>query len=69
MGRLGSTRRTSARPTNQLEVFAGVSEQVHKGDPANIMFLDFQKPLTTLFCQGLLTKELNSNGRRRKVLL
>lgn len=55
-------------PTNQLEEFAEVSEQVDKGDPADVIFPGFQKTLTTLFCQRLL-KKLNSNGRRRKVLV
>ena len=54
--------------TNLLEFFEGVNKQVDKGDPIDIVYLDFQKAFDKVPHQRLLSK-LSSYGIKGQVLL
>ncbi|CAM5079996.1 unnamed protein product [Natator depressus] len=49
--------------TNLLELFEGVNKQVDKGDPRDIVYLDFQKAIDKIPHQRLLSK-LSCHGIR-----
>ncbi|CAM4388385.1 unnamed protein product [Lepidochelys kempii] len=53
--------------TNLLEFFEGVNKHVDKGDPVDIVYLDFQKAFDKVPLQRLLRK-LNCHGIRGKIL-
>ncbi|CAM4653692.1 unnamed protein product [Lepidochelys kempii] len=53
--------------TNLLEFFEGVNKHVYKGDPVDIVTLDFQKAFDKVPHQRLLRK-LNCHGIRGKIL-
>ncbi|KAG6938185.1 hypothetical protein G0U57_007088, partial [Chelydra serpentina] len=53
--------------TNLLELFEGVNKHMDKGDPENIVYLDFQKAFDKILHQRLLRKS-SSHGIRGKVL-
>ncbi|CAM4592116.1 unnamed protein product, partial [Lepidochelys kempii] len=53
--------------TNLLEFLEGVNKHVNKGDPGNIVYLDFQKAFDKVPHQRLLCK-LNCHGIRGKIL-
>ncbi|CAM5102996.1 unnamed protein product [Eretmochelys imbricata] len=52
---------------NQLEFFEGVNKHVDKGDPGDIVYLDFQKAFDQVPHQRLLCK-LSCHGIRGKIL-
>ncbi|CAM4543822.1 unnamed protein product [Lepidochelys kempii] len=53
--------------TDPLEFFEGVNKHVDKGDPMDIVYLDFQKAFDKVPHQRLLCK-LSSHGIRGKIL-
>ncbi|CAM5146477.1 unnamed protein product [Natator depressus] len=53
--------------TNLLEFFEGVNKHVDKGDPVDIVYLDFQKAFDKVPYQRLLCK-LSCHGIRGKIL-
>ncbi|CAM5097662.1 unnamed protein product [Natator depressus] len=53
--------------TNLLEFFEGVNKHVDKGDPVDIVYLDFQKAFDKVPLQRLLCK-LSCHGIRGKIL-
>ncbi|CAM5112909.1 unnamed protein product [Natator depressus] len=53
--------------TNLREFIEGVNKHVGKGDPVDIVYLDFQKAFDKVLHQGLLSK-VSSHGIRGKVL-
>ncbi|CAM4529159.1 unnamed protein product [Caretta caretta] len=53
--------------TNLLEFLEGVNKHVNKGDPGDIVYLDFQKAFDKVPHQRLLCK-LNCHGIRGKIL-
>ncbi|CAM4598511.1 unnamed protein product [Caretta caretta] len=53
--------------TNLLEFFEGVNKHVDKGDPVDIVYLDFQKAFDKVPHQRLLCK-LSCHGIRGKIL-
>ncbi|CAM4721027.1 unnamed protein product [Lepidochelys kempii] len=54
--------------TNLLEFFEGVNKHMDKGDPVDIVYLDFQKAFDKVPHQRLLSK-VSCHGITRKVLL
>ncbi|CAM4650296.1 unnamed protein product [Lepidochelys olivacea] len=53
--------------TNLLEFFEGVNKHVDKGDPVDIVYLDFQQAIDKIPYQRLLSK-VSCHGIRGKVL-
>jgi len=53
--------------TNLLEFFEVVTKNLDKGEPIDVIYLDFQKSFDKVPCRRLLNK-LEANGIRSKVL-